>query len=279
MLATSLWSNDDGGADPTASTGASSTRTLSPTPGSQAPPAMSSPPDSAGLPTTTEQTRLRNLAADLCLDIRGGKAKAGASTKLAVCSSAWTQQWSYEEDGLLRSIANPELCLDSHADNGVVFLDLCAAKSAAGGEDERYDLTVRGELLPRWNDGLAVAPASTDPDADIVVKVRDGSDVQRWRTDASSAGPESLSIAGTTSPSTRPTSAPPSAGGTPEVPSEPPNEQSTGVPVEPEATPTETYQEPRAVAVSDGDDNGSASARPALPLPLQLPDVITGVGL
>ncbi|MEU8980882.1 RICIN domain-containing protein [Streptomyces sp. NPDC048309] len=282
VLATSLWSHGDGGAGPTATTGASSSRTLSPAPGSQPPPAPSSPPTSAGLPTTTEQTRLRNLAADLCLDIRGGKAKAGAETKLAVCSSAWTQQWSYEEDGLLRSIANPELCLDSRADNGVVLLDRCVARSAAGGGDERYDLTVRGELLPRWNDELAVAPASTDPDADIVVKVRDGSDLQRWRTDASSAGPESLSIAGTGGPSTRPTvSEPPSADSAPDAPGEPPeepSEPSEGVPAAPETSPSESYQEPRAVAVGD-DHEDDESPAPALPLPLQLPAIVTGVGL
>lgn len=277
VLAAGLWSHDDGGADPTASTGASSSRTLSPTPGSQAPPDMTSPPTSAGLPTTTEQTRLRNLAADLCLDIRGGTVRAGAETKLAVCSSAWTQRWSYGGDGLLRSVADPELCLDSHADNGVVFLDRCVAKSAARGDDERYDLTVRGELLPRWNDGLAVAPASTDPDADIVVKVRDGSDLQRWRTDAASTGPDSLSIAGTTSPSTQPAGDPPSADSTPGTPGEPRGERSTGMPADPDATPPETYQEPRAVAVSD--DDGDASPAPALPLPLRLPDITTGVGL
>jgi hypothetical protein len=280
VLATSLWSNDDGGADPTASTGASSSRTLSPAPGSQAPPDLSSPPTSAGLPTTTEQTRLRNLAADLCLDIRGGRARAGAGTKLAVCSSAWTQQWSYEDDGLLRSIANPELCLDSHADNGVVFLDRCVAEGAPRDKDVRYDLTVKGELLPRWHDGLAVTPASTDPDTDVVVKVRDGSDAQRWRTDSPSTGPQSLSIAGTATPSPQPTSDPTSLDSTPEPTAEP----STDVPADPVVTPSETYQEPRAVTVGDSgdsgdsDDGGDASPRPALPLPLDLPDIVDGVG-
>lgn len=163
-------------------------------------------PTSAGLPTTIEQTRLRNFAADLCLDIRGGEAKAGAETVLAVCSSAWTQQWSYGDDGLLRSVADPELCLDSRADDGFVVLERCAAEDAARGDDVRYDLTVQGELLPRWSERIAVAPSSTDPGADIVVKVRDGSDAQRWRTDAASAAPESLSVSGTNSPSPGPAS-------------------------------------------------------------------------
>ncbi len=89
---------------------------------------------------------------------RGGKAETGAEAELAVCSSAWTQQWSYESDGLLRSVADPALCLDSHADDGVVALDRCVTKSAARGGDVRYDLTVRGELLSRSREGLAVTP-------------------------------------------------------------------------------------------------------------------------
>lgn len=43
-LATSLWSDDDSGADPAATTGASSSRTVAPVPGSQDPPAVSAPP-------------------------------------------------------------------------------------------------------------------------------------------------------------------------------------------------------------------------------------------
>ncbi|MGP4045849.1 RICIN domain-containing protein [Streptomyces sp. 2A115] len=210
VLVAGLWSQDDGGADPSASAGASPS--VTPSPGGQAPPAMSSsPPNSAGLPTTPVQTRLRNLAADLCLDIKGGKAKSGAGTELAECSRAWTQQWSYEEDGLLRSVADPELCLDSHVDAGVVVLGPCAAASAKRGNDVRYDLTVQGELLPRWQEGLAVVPSSNDPDAEVVTKIRDRSDEQRWLTDiTTTATPESLSIAGTAAPSGRPvTDSPP----------------------------------------------------------------------
>ena len=92
---------------------------------------------------------------------------------------------------------NPELCLDSHVDAGVVVLGSCAAAASKRGDDVRYDLTVQGELLPRWQEGLAVAPAASDPGADVVVKVRDRTDEQRWRADGSksSASPESLSVA------------------------------------------------------------------------------------
>jgi hypothetical protein len=270
VLTVSLWSHDDGAADPTASWGTGDSHTVTAAPGAPAPPAMSSPPNSAGLPPGAEQTRLRNLAADLCLDIRGGRAKPGAETELAVCSSAWTQQWSYENDGLLRSVADPELCLDTHADDGVAHLDRCAAKSDARGGDVRYDLTVRGELLPQAREGLALAPTSTDPDADIVVKVRDRSDIQRWRTDSASTTPESLSIAGTASPPTRSATRPPSPGSTPA----PPDGQPRELPAAPETTPPESYGEPRSVAVGD-----RTSPAPVLPLPVQLPDLGTELGL
>ncbi|MFJ8027191.1 ricin-type beta-trefoil lectin domain protein [Streptomyces sp. NPDC096311] len=274
VLTISLWSHGDGGADPTASTGVGSSHTVSPSPVDPDPSADSSPPTSAGLPTSTEQTRLRNLAADLCLDIRGGKAEVGAEAELAVCSSAWTQQWSYESDGLLRSVADPALCLDSHADDGVVALDRCVAKSAARGGDVRYDLTVRGELLSRSREGLAVTPSSSDPNADIVVKDRDGSDAQRWRTDSASADPGSLSIAGTASASTRPVSEPPSPQSTADEPSASPSESPTDGRADPSATPSESSAEPRSVTVGD-----RTSARPALPPTAQLSSLAEGLGL
>jgi hypothetical protein len=200
LLVTGMWQGDDG-ADPVVSTSASGGRTtLSPGSGTLAPPSLSAPPGSAGVTTAPQQTRLRNVAAGLCLDIHGA-VKAGAGTRLAPCSTAWTQQWSYESDGLLRSVADPGLCLDSHATDGGVTLAACDGGRTRSG-DVRYDLTVQGELLPRWSEALAVAPANGDPGADIVVKTRDGSDLQRWTTDGQSAEPKSLSIAGTGRPLT-----------------------------------------------------------------------------
>ncbi|MER8220254.1 RICIN domain-containing protein [Streptomyces sp. NPDC094143] len=160
------------------------------------------PPGTAGLPTAPGVTRLRNTGADLCLDIRG-LPKEGSGTKLAPCSTVWTQQWTYEKDGSLRSVADPGLCLDSHKDAGVVVLGTCADEDAERGDDVRYDLTVRGELLPRWDEQLALAPADDDPDADIVVKVRDRSDAQRWRAEPVATASGSLSIEERQSPAAR----------------------------------------------------------------------------
>ncbi|MGW7819925.1 RICIN domain-containing protein [Streptomyces puniciscabiei] len=194
VLAVSVWPDGGDGTDPVASTSA--------VPGSaagQSPPASATAPGAVGLPAAGRPTRLRNAAAGLCLDIKGAP-KPGAGAVLAVCSSAPTQQWTYEADGRLRSAAAAGLCLDSHADAGVVILGTCADAGARRGDDVRYDLTGQGELLPRWDGTLALATSADTVGADLVVKVRDGSSGQRWATDAPSPSPGSLSIAGTEAP-------------------------------------------------------------------------------
>ncbi|MET8948963.1 RICIN domain-containing protein [Streptomyces sp. NPDC004542] len=203
VLAISLLSDGGDGTDPVAATGASGSRA---TPGTSV-----SPPGAAELPAATRRTRLRNAAAGLCLDT-DGRPRAGGSVLLAMCSPAVTQQWTYETGGLLRSAADPDLCLDSHADAGVVVLGTCAEEKAGRADDVRYDLTVHGELLPRWDETLALTTAGEEAGADIVVKVRDSSTGQRWLTDPPSASPGSLSVTGTEGSSVEPVDLP--GGGT-----------------------------------------------------------------
>lgn len=61
----------------------------------------------------TLRGRLHNVGSGLCVAIVGKKAVKGAETELADCSTTTVQQWSYETDGRLRSVADPDLCLDS----------------------------------------------------------------------------------------------------------------------------------------------------------------------
>ncbi|MFE1289988.1 RICIN domain-containing protein [Streptomyces sp. NPDC058751] len=182
VLAVSLWPNEESGPDSAAAIGASSSRSLSPDRDSTAPP-VSTPSAAVELSARGERTRLRNVDADLCLDVRDARAVEGAEATLEACSSARTQQWVHEREGLLRSVAGSGLCLDARADDGVLLLGRCAGGDAERREDVRYDLTEEGELLSRGRDGLAVAPASPERGADIVVKVRDHSAGQRWRTE------------------------------------------------------------------------------------------------
>jgi hypothetical protein len=203
LLAAGLWP-DDGGADPAAATSSTTGGGVASGADSQGgrPTAGPSAPDAA-LPAALREARLRNAAADLCLDIRGG-ARAGAVVELAECSTEPSQRWTYEDDGRLRSAAAPELCVDSHADAGVVIMGACADSADPRADDVRYDLTVQGELLPRWDEALALASAGQEPGADVVVKVRDHSTGQRWQPETTVASPGSLSIPGTGAPPAQP---------------------------------------------------------------------------
>ncbi|MHC3467223.1 RICIN domain-containing protein [Streptomyces sp. 7R007] len=128
--------------------------------------------------------RLHNVDSGLCIGLVGGKAVEGAETELAKCSSADGQQWSYTADGLLRSAADPGLCLDSHLGYSVQ-LATCTGEAAENGKNIRYDFTLQGALVPRWDQDLALTPAATDGSGALVVKTRDDSPVQRWVFDTS----------------------------------------------------------------------------------------------
>ncbi|MGX9888344.1 RICIN domain-containing protein [Streptomyces sp. NPDC002276] len=123
-----------------------------------------------------QQGVLRALASGLCLDVAGGRVRDGAAVTLAGCSDAGSQQWSYDQDGLLRSLDDPGLCLAADTDRGTVTLAGCLVHAG----EVHYDLTVRGELLLRWSQGLAVAPENGKKGARIVLAGRDGSAGQRW---------------------------------------------------------------------------------------------------
>ncbi|GGV14360.1 hypothetical protein GCM10010260_61930 [Streptomyces filipinensis] len=125
--------------------------------------------------------RLRNLASGLCVGVVGKKAVKGAEAELATCSGTASQQWTYETDGRLRSSAAPDLCLDSHLGYSV-RLAPCAATGAAG-RNIRYDFTLQGALIPRWNQDLALTPAATDGSGALVLKTRAAGTAQRWVVD------------------------------------------------------------------------------------------------
>lgn len=102
--------------------------------------------------------------------------RSGAAVTMATCSTAGSQQWSYDQDGLLRSLTDPGLCLDADTDARTITLAGCLVHAG----EVHYDLTVRGEFLLRWSQGLAVAPVSAKAGARVVVTERDGSAGQRW---------------------------------------------------------------------------------------------------
>jgi len=131
--------------------------------------------------------RLRNAATGLCIGIAGKKPAKGMETELTSCTSKSAQRWTYEADGLLRDVADPGLCLDSHLGYSVQ-LAACSGESQPGTKNVRYDFTLQGTLVPRWNQDLALAPASASAKAEaaLVLKLRKDEPAQRWTLDTSS---------------------------------------------------------------------------------------------
>ncbi|MCL8014857.1 RICIN domain-containing protein [Streptomyces sp. AS02] len=181
VLTAKGWSEESGVPDAQATWGVPSGKSVSP--GAVSGPSTGGSPSAASAedPVEIAQGRLRNVDRGLCLDLRKGEIRTGVRAELAECSSAASQHWSYQDSGLLRSAADPTLCLDSDADKGTVVLANCLAHAG----EVRYDLTVHGELLPRRSGGLAVASGDDDS---VVLAERDGSEAQRWLLDGGLVG-------------------------------------------------------------------------------------------
>jgi hypothetical protein len=113
------------------------------------------------------------------MDIRGGAARRGADITLSVCSAARTQQWTSTGDGLLRNLAQPDLCLDTGGDDEVVDLEPCDSEEN-GSFGLRFDLTRDGQLLMQDEGKLSVAPVSPDAGAVVVAVPRNNSPDQKW---------------------------------------------------------------------------------------------------
>ncbi|MDX2681799.1 RICIN domain-containing protein [Streptomyces sp. NY05-11A] len=141
--------------------------------------------------------RLRSPVSGLCLDADGGRTEPGTPIVVAACSSAASQQWSYQDDGLLRSSAAPTLCLTADPGHRTTALAACLVHSG----ETFFDLTVRGEILLRRDGGLVVAHGAGGSRKAVVAE-RDGSAGQRWVLDTAVAaarapGPE---VRGTAQP-------------------------------------------------------------------------------
>ncbi|MER6527176.1 RICIN domain-containing protein [Streptomyces sp. NPDC001508] len=210
------------------------------TPGSGS---ASSDPSWIGSSATAQGTlrgRLHNLASGRCVGIAGEKAVDGAEAELAPCSSTASQQWAYESDGLLRNAAAPDLCLDSHLGYSV-RLAPCAGAAQPRTRNVRYDFTLQGALVPRWDQDLALVPAATDGSGALVVKTRSGGDAQRWVIDTSRSDLRMQAVNWGTDgqPSPTATTAPPR--GAAPAPSASPAPSATRTPTpDPRSTPSGT---------------------------------------
>ncbi|MFL1898703.1 ricin-type beta-trefoil lectin domain protein [Streptomyces tauricus] len=126
--------------------------------------------------------RLRNQGSGDCAGIADGKVRAGAEVVLATCTASERQQWSYESDGLLRSLADKDLCLDSRLPSSVRLGDCDGDRNRAGA---RYDFTPEGNLVPLGQPALTLAPVPRDDATGLVLTSRDDGPAQRWEIDPS----------------------------------------------------------------------------------------------
>ncbi|MEV5879027.1 RICIN domain-containing protein [Streptomyces sp. NPDC052101] len=183
--------------------------------------------------------RLRNLASGLCIGVVGEKAVEDAETELAPCSAAPSQQWTYETDGLLRNSAAPGLCLDSHIGYSVRLAPCSATGRAA--RNIRYDFTLQGTLIPRWNQELALTPAATDGSGALVLKNRAPGTAQRWTVDTAKPDLQMQNVNwdshSTPTPDAGPDRTPPGATPTPKASRTTPEQT-------PDPTPTHTAPAP-----------------------------------
>lgn len=264
VLVTKVWSDDGGVPTPGATWGVVSGNTVRPSPSEVSRNAGSPSTASMGDPVEIGHGTLRNADAGLCLDTRDARTADGTPAVLARCSSAGSQQWIYQEDGLLRSAADPALCLDADAEKRSVVVADCLTRTG----EVRYDLTVRGELLLRRGKGLLVAPGKGET---VVVTERNGSTGQQWLLESTGAGAPGQQ--GTHSPrdteSGRPSAGP---GGEPSAPdlAPPPlppsdsdshEDRSPGLSPDRQATPPEPY----GTRVAQVDDGEAAPVAPPLP--------------
>ncbi|MGW0577759.1 RICIN domain-containing protein [Streptomyces sp. NPDC002920] len=231
---------------------------------------------SATGPAAVAEGRLRSTGTGRCLDAAGGRAESGAAAVLAVCSSDASQQWSYQEDGLLRSAADPTLCLTVDPVRRTALLAGCVAHPG----EAFFDLTVRGELLLRRDGGQVVAPGTGKARTKAVVVKRDGSEEQRWLFDTDDA--KNSRDPGRPAPVEPPPpsrSAPPPSHG--EAP--PPHRDSLPAPDRPAPDASQSEApgpefEPRVAQVGccDTPEPDSDPAAPAAP-PLAPAEVVEGV--
>ncbi|MGW1916657.1 ricin-type beta-trefoil lectin domain protein [Streptomyces sp. NPDC002076] len=175
VLVAKSWSDDNGVPAPGATWGAPAGHTTRP--GDTGPRAATAPSAApAGEPVEPAHGGLRGLSSGRCPDVLPDGVREGAGVGLAPCSSAASQQWSYQDDGSPRSAADPSLCLAAAPGTQRVVPAACVSHTG----EMVYGITVRGEILPFRYAGLAPAPGTGDASARVVPAPRDGSPEQRW---------------------------------------------------------------------------------------------------
>ncbi|MFG2191782.1 ricin-type beta-trefoil lectin domain protein [Streptomyces sp. NPDC048639] len=122
-----------------------------------------------------------NARTGQCLDIEDGIMENGTDAITAPCTGALTQMWRPEGNGLFRSFADTDFCLDSRGDTdrGVGIFD-CSSAESEDGENLIFLIDRAGGIRPRVDLDFAVTPTDESPGSEVVLRPADGRDDQRW---------------------------------------------------------------------------------------------------
>ncbi|PWI44960.1 ricin-type beta-trefoil lectin domain protein [Streptomyces sp. ICBB 8177] len=145
------------------------------------------PPTAPATPPTAfakdVYTRVMNVASGRCLDIDGASPAKGRQVITAPCDDSATQQWRLSDQGLVASLADPALCLDTDsADDRGASVRPCAAPDEGRETGLLVSVDQLGRIRPRSAPLLALTPHAADSDAGLSLCRASGRRDQRWTT-------------------------------------------------------------------------------------------------
>ncbi|MFE3328949.1 ricin-type beta-trefoil lectin domain protein [Streptomyces sp. NPDC059176] len=128
-----------------------------------------------------------NSGSGRCLDIENGLLQNRTDVIVARCTGARTQSWKVDPNGLVRSGADPDYCLDSrgNVDRGAGIWN-CSSVNGRNGLNLLFTVDGSGAVRPRIAPDFALAPSGGSDGSSVGFDRADGSGAQRW-----TAGPSS----------------------------------------------------------------------------------------
>ncbi|MEE1754468.1 RICIN domain-containing protein [Streptomyces sp. SP18CS02] len=125
-----------------------------------------------------------SAATGLCLDVQDGVFANGVDIVTTTCrDGARTQQWRFDESGLLRNRAHTDYCMDSRGSGHLgVGIWSCRALGRESGDNLVFTHDAMGRIEPVGRPGFALTAGSgSDPGTPVTLEPADSSAQQRWK--------------------------------------------------------------------------------------------------
>ncbi|MGW7369356.1 ricin-type beta-trefoil lectin domain protein [Streptomyces sp. NPDC054841] len=156
--------------------------TSAPAPEPPAPaPSPSAPPRPVPIAPGGGYVQVVNARSGLCLDIENGVMENRTDVVTARCNGARTQRWSLDSNGLLRSNADPDYCLDSRGDTDRgAGIWSCASVEGKNGLNLLFAADGSGAIHPMIAPDFALEPVDGSEGSSLGFDPADGESNQRW---------------------------------------------------------------------------------------------------